>query len=411
LRPALRARILAARKQPAQDALLVTAIGHHPALTIAARIAGAVPRRLLGQRAPRSFPVLPLREFHDVFANALPALTQARLAHFLEVPVDRAPWFDTGIDLENGEWISWFANGEVVLSRLLDIRFGADFQLWARVGEDGTVFRATRTSHTLRAPRSGRLYLASLFPGAWADPLGDLLTPADVYKAARGSLSLWLLRWSGEPGAELRRLCAICDPGHAVSGEIARRESSLVPPAQWSALWALGDSEIYRAQGDCIACRTQGDVAILQRAVDVPLRPGTRLAWEWRVDALPSRFAEHTLPTHDYLSIAVEFDNGIDLTWYWSARLPAGFGYWCPLPTWDKREFHVVIRSGTGELGQWLCESRDLHADYQRYIGAPPARIVRVWLIAVSLFQREGGSCDYRAIRLEQGDSVTRLSP
>src|SRR5262245_33947377 len=95
------------------------ALAHHPALTIAARFAPAIPRRALGLRGPRSFPVLPANEFHDVFARALPLMQHARLAHFIEVPVDRAPWFDTGIDLDEGEWISWFANGEVVLSRLL----------------------------------------------------------------------------------------------------------------------------------------------------------------------------------------------------------------------------------------------------------------------------------------------------
>jgi hypothetical protein len=69
----------------------------------------------------------------------------------------------------------------------------------------------------------------------------------------------------------------------------------------------------------------------------------------------------------------------------------------------------VVIRSGERECGQWLAESRDLHADYLHYIGTPPSRIVRVWLIAVSMFQRRGGSCDYRRIRLEQGARVVGL--
>jgi hypothetical protein len=383
---------------------------HHPALTLAARLARALPARILGECAPRRFPVLEAAVFHDGFAAALPALPGARLAHYLEVPVDRAPWLDTGIDLLEGEWLSWFANGEVVLSALLDIRFGADFQLWARIGEDGAIFRGTRTSHSFCAPRAGRLYLASLFPGAWATPQGALLTPAEAYAGSRGSLALWLVHWRGEPADDLRRLRALWDPAGMVGGELDRLEAPPPVPPGWQHLWALGESEIYRAGvGGCIACRTQADAAILQRPLDLELQPGTRLAWDWRVDRLPSRLAENTLPTHDYLSIAVEFDNGIDLTYYWSARLPPGFGYWCPLPTWERREYHVVIRSGERECGQWLAESRDLHADYLHYIGTAPARIVRVWLIAVSMFQRRGGSCDYRRIRLEQGARVVGL--
>ena len=42
----------------------------------------------------------------------------------------------------------------------------------------------------------------------------------------------------------------------------------------------------------------------------------------------------------------------------------------------------IVIRSGAQGLEQWIREERDLYADYQRYIGPPPRRIVRIWLIA-----------------------------
>jgi hypothetical protein len=48
----------------------------------------------------------------------------------------------------------------------------------------------------------------------------------------------------------------------------------------------------------------------------------------------------------------------------------------------------VVLRSGLGGLGQWFNEERDVFRDYAEQIGGPlPARIVRVWLIAVNLFQ------------------------
>jgi hypothetical protein len=118
------------------------------------------------------------------------------------------------------------------------------------------------------------------------------------------------------------------------------------------------------------------------------------------VDELPVDLAEDTLPSHDYLSIAVEFDDGRDLTYYWSAALPEGTVYRCPLPTWKDKETHVVVRSGPRELGRWLAEQRDLHADYARFIGGPARAVVRVWLIANSLFQRGHGRCEYASIRL-----------
>ncbi len=74
--------------------------------------------------------------------------------------------------------------------------------------------------------------------------------------------------------------------------------------------------------------------------------------------------------------------------------------YRCPLPAWKDRETHVVVRSGRAGLGQWLAEERDLHADYARIIGGPAREVVRVWLIANSLFQRGHGRCEYASIRL-----------
>ncbi|MDN5862453.1 MAG: DUF3047 domain-containing protein, partial [Salinisphaera sp.] len=135
----------------------------------------------------------------------------------------------------------------------------------------------------------------------------------------------------------------------------------------------------------------------------------SKLSWDWRVDALPSDLAEDTMPTHDYLSIAVEFDNGQDITWYWSAELPPETIYRCPLPTWKARETHIVIRSGSQGLGDWHSEHRNVFDDCIRALGSPAARIVRVWFIANSLFQRQRGECTYRNVRLTGGGQTVSL--
>ena len=114
--------------------------------------------------------------------------------------------------------------------------------------------------------------------------------------------------------------------------------------------------------------------------------------------------------THDYLSIAVEFDNGQDLTYYWSVNLPPETAFRCPLPNWQARETHLVVRSGQEGLGLWLEEERNLYTDYQRAIGKPPSRVVRVRLIAVSLFQRLEGQCEYGAIEVVSGDRVLTVN-
>jgi hypothetical protein len=42
-------------------------------------------------------------------------------------------------------------------------------------------------------------------------------------------------------------------------------------------------------------------------------------------------------------------------------------------------------------------------------MGEPPARIVRVWLIANSIFQRSPGDCRYTDIVIHAGGRETRV--
>ena len=216
------------------------------------------------------------------------------------------------------------------------------------------------------------------------------------------------------PGGGIARLGSTAEPLPLQSPRNLRACAGTVqPPAGWDYLWYLGPGEIYRAgrapDGQAsLCCDTHGDVGILRHAVALPLASGTFLDWRWRVDSLPASLREDSLPSHDYLSIAVEFDDGQDLTYYWSSALPVGTVYRCPLPTWKDKETHVVVRSGTAELGQWLHERRDVHDDYHRCIGGPARSIVRVWLIANSLFQRGHGRCEYSAIEFEQPDGQRR---
>ena len=91
--------------------------------------------------------------------------TDARL---LEIEAAALPWTDTGIDLREGEWVSTFAAGRVVLSDPLDLWVGPQFQLWMRVGENGQVFNGRRDSHSFRAFRLGVFTCRDIFPGSGA---------------------------------------------------------------------------------------------------------------------------------------------------------------------------------------------------------------------------------------------------
>src|SRR4029453_13580468 len=84
------------------------------------------------------------------------------------------------------------------------------------------------------------------------------------------------------------------------------------------------------------------NAGILQRPVGIELKPQTKLSWRWIVEELPSRLPENQLTSHDYLSIAAEFDDGQDLTYFWRSILPIGTAFRCPIPRWTPLEFHMA---------------------------------------------------------------------
>lgn len=89
-----------------------------------------------------------------------------------------------------------------------------------------------------------------------------------------------------------------------------------LPPGGCSHFFAFGDGGIFtEGPGQRIDCETHKNVGILQYPLaDQPLRPGLTLDWRWVVERLPSHLPEDQILTHDHLSIAVEFDDGQDIT-------------------------------------------------------------------------------------------------
>ena len=380
-------------------------------------VAGRLALRTLGRRLRSEVEVAPdLEEFQSEMERLLSAAPAELIRDHCWVTLSarQPPWLATGMVLEAGDEVTYFAEGRVYANRLLDIYVQPSLQLWCRIGERGDIFRGTRASHSFVAATAGELMLGNYFPNDWTDLKGSRKQDDSVYKEVSGALRVLVVRWSGPCAASLGSLRAGGDPRGRIQTELERIQAGDTTPPGWHYLWHLGPAEIYQTGTEeagraCIHCRTHGDVGILQKEVNLPLEEDTEISWRWCIDQLPSTIREDTLPSHDYLSLAVEFDNGRDITYYWSATLPEGAGYDCPLPNWNGIEYHVVVRSGPAGLGSWQDERRSLRADYRKYMGEPPARIVRVWLIANSIFQRSPGDCRYTDIVIHAGGRETRV--
>ena len=303
----------------------------------------------------------------------------------------RRRWVDTGITIRPGQAVTVTAHGDLILSRLLGISLPVASTVQFRVGT-GAVQACRGAATDLDTSTGGRLLILVVEPGLLADESGqlDLTVPR---LPLRGSVHLSVIRWADTS---------------------ARRgaQQPIPVPTGWSHHPRVGASQIYSEHGNEIVCRTHRDAGILRFPVDVAIDEDLHFSWSWLVDRLPSSLAEDTFLTHDYLSTALEFDDGRDLTWMWSSQLAQGTVFRCPLPWWKSRETHYVVRSGRDGLGHWQNEDRAVLRDIKNAgIQPRPSRVTAVWLIANTLLAGDQAEARYRNIALTSSTHTQTITP
>jgi hypothetical protein len=395
-------------------------VGLHRSPLLARRASQAVvlaqvARSAVGSKRPRQ-PAPDHRAVRAQLESGIERLPPGVLEDYeiVYLPASAPPWTDSGVAARAGVQITLLSAGRAYLSRVADLWVGPHVEIWARVGGRGPLQRGTRATNTFTAAQDGDVQLANGLPGEWADRDGAQAAGPWWIPKLTGGHTVGVLCW--RPGADTPqalRAAASRAPEDLFAAETERLDRPPVPPpANWQHLWKVGPAEIFSEDTHAISCHTQADAAIIQHDAPTELTNQTELRWWWKIDRLPSTLAENTLATHDYMSIAVEFDNGLDLTYHWSARLPPGTVYPCPLPHWSERETHAVLRSGTDQLGHWVPERRHLATDYHTAIGGPlPDTILRVWLIANTTLQRHQGDCQYAGIELHSPGRTTTIGP
>jgi hypothetical protein len=323
--------------------------------------------------------------------------------------MNRPPWRPSGVRVSAGDQVTWLAWGVAHLVKPLGSFAPIQAVVAARV-PGGAVQRGARPTHTFMADHDGVVELGSLIPGE-VQPDGTVKTDRLPYKAQRGALAAIVARWpSGVDPAVALAAVGERDVSGLCVAESERLADPPGAPPGWRFHPFLNPADIYFASAAGIVTDCRRNVGIVRRPAEAALTPTLRLRWSWRVDELPSVLPEDTLLTHDYISVALEFDDGRDLTWQWSCSLPVGFAYRCPLEHWRHRETHVVARSGRDDLGRWVEDERPVLADHRTAIGGPqPARIVRAWLITVSVFQGSVARAEFGRMELVDGDQVVRI--
>ena len=334
-----------------------------------------------------------------------------------EVPADRASvsitnamsgWLHTGLELNSGDSVvltgtgSWDAEGLIIAPRHM---------LWYRIGEQGQARNFSADQEIFTADDAGALFVTLRPIGVyWEDARGTYPPGFSEAPAIPVAVGVEVMRFTKPLQSGLTALAETGDADAAAALTTLANRKTLpdgffyLPYLGRSNVWAAGAADGRTG----IQAETSDDVGIVKMPLDVPLTEDTVFSFEWRYDQLPALGPETEAQFHDYLSIALEFDNGQDLTWMWSPHLEAGTHFGCPLPWWDSRETHYVLTSGRDNLGNWEQHSRAVLADYRESIAVPePERIVGIWFIANSLFGRQPGAASFANVTLLEGDTET----
>lgn len=334
-----------------------------------------------------------------------PELAAYRL---FEIKGPDLPWIDLGLEAAKGQQVTFLLTGRMWIARQFDLWFPPGLVFHARTRGKRPNYSPGTDTGTMTAAHDGPLEMARA-AAQFSNEDGKLWTPQDEYRKQEATIIGVALLWKGDAATGLASLAAQGDVDGLVAAEITRLKRGRKLPEGWSNYFGLGGgAEVFsRAENGDIVCESTGLASIIERPLSLPFSARPKLGWRWKIDELPSAVAEDQAPFHDYLSIGVKFEDGQDLTYIWSAALPMGKVFRCPLAGWSQIETHMIVDSGPKGLGSWRTFQRDIAADYAAHIGGPASGVSHIWLLAVTPFQRRRGACRYADIGVVTGDGAT----
>ncbi len=128
-------------------------------------------------------------------------------------------------------------------------------------------------------------------------------------------------------------------------------------------------------EGCCLHLKSVKSSFSLERSVDVDPNKLPMLTWRWKVAQLPSAGDFRRASTDDQAAqVLVAFADRKVVSYIWDSTAPKGAAQatgFIPLV----HVFAVVCESGSSLLNQWVSESQNLAADYQRAYGKPAPHV------------------------------------
>ena len=133
--------------------------------------------------------------------------------------------------------------------------------------------------------------------------------------------------------------------------------------------------------------KSQNDGSTMSKEIKFDIRQFPILQWRWRATALPKGGDSRKKATDDQAcQLYVTFPRtpqairSRNIGYVWDTTAPAG----TIVPSEKASTVtYVIVRSGAGELNQWITETRDVLADYKKIYHQDPGENVGAVSIAI----------------------------
>ncbi len=149
-----------------------------------------------------------------------------------------------------------------------------------------------------------------------------------------------------------------------------------------------------KTKGGAVNFGREAKVTFRGREIKANVRLFQNLRWRWRVQDLPEGTDETDSDKNDSaaavrLIFGTSILSGKSLKYIWSATLPTG------TVIESSRQYTIVLRSGTDDLGKWVWEEVNAYQDYRRLFGGDPRPVDFLSLLTDSNNTKTTVAADY----------------
>lgn len=133
-------------------------------------------------------------------------------------------------------------------------------------------------------------------------------------------------------------------------------------------------------EGDLYALRLRSEETSFsfEKSVTIDPRQYPIFSWKWKVTKLPAGGDFRSTKKDDQAAqVFLAFSNRKIILYIWDTSAPKGSAddAWAPPFLTIKA---IVLRSGHGDVGKWITETRNVYKDYMRLFGQEPPALAGI---------------------------------